>query len=171
MSKPAAILVGTTALALLAVLGVHALRERRPATVPAVTVPSRPAPAPEPGPTPAAAPSLPPPAPAIASLKPRKARAPDAGKLLDEDALLAKINAVGPSDLELTLRLAREAVARFPGSPKAPEFEMNIAKSLLHLGRVEEARDQARHMLEKYPSSPFTLEVEHHLLRNPPNPK
>jgi tetratricopeptide (TPR) repeat protein len=116
-------------------------------------------------------PSPPSPVPAAAPPKPHKPAPPAAGKPMDEDALLAKINEIGPSDLELTLKLAREAVARFPDSPKAPEFEMNIAKSLLHLGRVEEAREQARHMLKKYPGNSFTLEVEHHLLRAPPNPQ
>lgn len=170
MSKPVKVLLGAAGvLALFAlVLGLLA-RERRPSPPPRQAV--EPAPvavtptAPVPGPAPAAPPPVSP------AAKPRRSPAADAGRLLDEAALLARINALGPSDLPLSLALAREGVARFPDSPNAPEFHMNIAKSLLHLGRLEEARDEARLMLEKYPGNHFALEVEHHLLRNPPNPK
>jgi hypothetical protein len=102
--------------------------------------------------------------------KPRRPALPDAAKPADPAALLAKINELGPSNLPLTVELARDALARFPDSPTAPEFAMNLAKALLHMGRVDEAREEARRMLRNYPDSPFTREVEHHLLTNPPNP-
>ena len=172
MPKPAKLVVGIVGtLALTTILGVCAFRERRPS--PAPTKPDEPPALASPtAPGAAATKSAPPStAPVLAAPKPWKATEPDARKPLDEATLLARVREIGPSNLELSLQLAREAVARFPESPNAPEFEMNIAKSLLHLGRVEEAREQARLMLKKYPGNSFTLEVEHHLLRNPPNPR
>jgi hypothetical protein len=100
----------------------------------------------------------------------RRAPRPDAGAALGDEALLARIDELGPSNLPLTVQLAREALVRFPDSPRAPEFAMNLTKSLLHLGQIDEARETAREMLRKYPTSPFTGEVERHLLTNPPNP-
>jgi hypothetical protein len=106
---------------------------------------------------------------ALADTRLRRAR-PDAAAALGEEALLARIDELGPSNLPLTVQLAREALARFPDSPRAPEFAMNLTKSLLHIGRLDEAREAAREMVRKYPTSPFTGEVERHLLTNPPNP-
>ena len=117
--------------------------------------------------------ALPPPPgslPARADSQRRRAPRPDAAAPPSEDALLARIDELGPSNLPLTVQLAREALARFPASSRAPEFAMNLTKSLLHLGRIDEARAEAREMLRKYPDSPFTGEVERHLLTNPPNP-
>jgi hypothetical protein len=171
MSKRAKIVLGASgAIALAVILGVCAFRDRRPG--PATTSVQAPV-VPEIQPAPAAAatkPALPPSTTAVAGPKLRRPAAPAAGRPLDEAALLAKINELGPSNLPLTVQLAREAAARFPDSPRAPEFEMNLAKALLHMGSVEEAREEARIMLKKYPDSPFTREVEHHLLTNPPNP-
>ncbi|HEY4185338.1 MAG TPA: tetratricopeptide repeat protein [Polyangia bacterium] len=118
----------------------------------------------------AAPPLLPARASAVADPLPRRAPRPAAAAALGEDALLARIDELGPSNLPLTVQLAREALARFPDSPRAPEFAMNLTKSLVHLGRIDEAREAAREMLRKYPDSPFTGEVERHLLTNPPNP-
>lgn len=118
----------------------------------------------------AAPPPRPARAPALADPKPRRPPRPDAAAALSEDALLARIDELGPSNLPLTAGLAREALARFPDSPRAPEFAMNLTKSLLHMGQIDEAREAAREMLRKYPASPFTGEVERHLLTNPPNP-
>jgi len=109
-------------------------------------------------------------APPLPEPQPRRAPRRDAAASLSEDALLARIDELGPSNLPLTVQLAREALSRFPDSPRAPEFAMNLTKALVHLGRVDEARAEAREMLRKYPASPFTGEVERHLLTNPPNP-
>jgi len=107
---------------------------------------------------------------AVTDPRQRRSPRPDAAAVLSEDALLARIDELGPSNLPLTVQLAREALARYPDSPRAPEFAMNLTKALVHLGRIDEAREAAREMLRKYPTSPFTGEVEHHLLTNPPNP-
>lgn len=107
---------------------------------------------------------------AITDPQQRRSPRPDAAAAPSEDALLARIDELGPSNLQLTVQLAREALARFPDSPRAPEFAMNLTKALVHLGRGDEAREAAREMLRRYPTSPFTGEVEHHVLTNPPNP-
>jgi hypothetical protein len=88
----------------------------------------------------------------------------------DEASLLAQLHELAGSDPELSLRLAREAVNRFPDSPDAPEFEWNVVKALFNLRRLDEAEAEARVMVSKYPGSSFTGDVVHHLLHHPPNP-
>jgi hypothetical protein len=95
---------------------------------------------------------------------------PDTGKSLDEASLLTKLHDLGISDPPLSLKLAKEAVTRFPDSPSAPEFEWNVVKALYNLGRVEDAKAEARIMLWKYPTSDFTVDVDRHLLHPQPNP-
>jgi hypothetical protein len=100
-------------------------------------------------------------------------RVPAAGsaeKRVEEPALLEKLHDLAASDPPLSLKLARQAVDRFPDSPNAPEFEWNVVKSLYNMNRLEEAKDEARIMLWKYPNNYFTNDVEHHLLNHPPNP-
>ena len=173
MSRPARIIVGAgSAIALVAILAMFALRDNRPSPPPAeVPVPvadrsvlSAPAPA---------VPNLPPqlPVPSAAAPKLRKPAPPEVAKTLDEASLLAKLHVLGPSDPPLSLQLAREAVARFPDSPNAPEFAWNVAKALFNMGRMKEAEAEARVMVKKYPGNYFAGDVEHHLLNHPPNPK
>jgi hypothetical protein len=88
----------------------------------------------------------------------------------DATSLLAQLRELAGSDPELSLRLAREAVNRFPDSPDAPEFEWNVVKALFNLRRLDEAEAEARVMVSKYPDSSFTGDVVHHLLHHPPNP-
>jgi hypothetical protein len=76
----------------------------------------------------------------------------------------------GPSDPPLSLKLAREALERFPDSPNAPEFDWNLVKALFNMGRIEDAKDEARIMARRYPGSYFTGDVDHHLLNPIPNP-
>jgi hypothetical protein len=102
---------------------------------------------------------------------PRSPAGSDAGKLLDEASLLTKLHDLGISDPPLSLKLAKEAVDRFPDSPSAPEFEWNVVKALFNMGRLEDAKDEARIMLWKYPNSDFTVDVDRHLLHTQPNPK
>ena len=101
----------------------------------------------------------------------RKPAGMGAGKRLDEASLLAKLHDLGPSDPLLSLQLAREAAARFPVSPNAPEFAWNVTKALFNMGRREEAEAEARSMVKKYPGNYFAGDVEHHLLNHPPNPR
>lgn len=158
------------AIALTVILAMLALRDKQPSRssqgrTPVVeTTPAEPAPV--------AATTPPPlPSPSVAGPKQRKPVETQAGKRLDETALLGKLRDLAASDPPLSLRLAREGVARFPDSPNAPEFAWNVAKSLFNMGRIGEAEDEARVMVKKYPGNYFAGDVEHHLLNHPPNPK
>jgi hypothetical protein len=156
------------AIALAVILGAFASRDKRPA--PALPEES----------DPVAAPALPddsavaeeplaplPPTSVPPAAQPKPA---DAGQKLDEASILAKLHELAHTDPLLSLQLAREAVARFPDSPNAPEFEWNVVKSLANMERFDEAREEARFMVEKYPGNSFAADVDRHLLNHPPNP-
>jgi hypothetical protein len=171
MSKPAIVVMGTLGVIALAVLlGVFALRDRRPSPTPpeaqdsvAAAIPSQPvAPVTKPAP-----PLL---APAAAGPRLRKPAEPDAGKRLDETSLMAKLHDLAASDPPLSLQLAKEALARFPESPNAPEFEWNLVKALANMEHYKEAEEAARVMVKKYPGNDFAADVDRHLLNHPPNP-
>jgi hypothetical protein len=162
MPKPAIVAAGAAGVVALAiVLSVLALRDRSPKTPPAEEA-AEPAPA-EPG---AAEVET------VAVVAPgvRVSPEPDAGKPLDEASLLAKLHELGASDPPLSLKLAKEALARFPDSPNAPEFHWNVVKALFNLRQLEEAKDEARVMLWKYPDNYYAGDVVRHLLNPPPNP-
>jgi len=89
---------------------------------------------------------------------------------LDEATMVARLHELAASDPPQSLKLAREALARFPDSPRAPEFEWNVVKALANMDRYREAEEEARGMLEKYPDSPLSVDVDRHLLHRPPNP-
>jgi type IV secretory pathway VirB10-like protein len=171
MSKPAIVVLGTLGVIALAVLlGVFALRARRPSPTPpeaqdsvAAAIPSQPA-------APAAKPAPPLPAPLVAGPRLRKPAEPDAGKRLDETSLMAKLHDLAASDPPLSLQLAKEALVRFPDSPNAPEFEWNLVKALSNMEHYKEAEEAARVMVKKYPGNDFAADVDRHLLNHPPNP-
>ena len=94
---------------------------------------------------------------------------PAAGKPLDETSLMTKLHDLAARS-SLSLRLAKEALVRFPDSPNAPEFNWNLVKALFNMGRLEEAQKEARVMVAKYPGDYFAGDVDHHLLNHPPNP-
>ena len=171
MSKPATVVLGSLGvIALAVVLGAFALRDKRPrpsAIEQHETVAATP-PAPSSHAIPPNPPLPPPPAPArVAAPKHRQATGKDAGAILDEASLMAKLHELEASNPPLSLQLAREAVARFPNSPDAPEFEWNVAKSLANMGRSREAQEEARVMVKKYPGTSWTADVQRHLLSNP----
>jgi hypothetical protein len=95
---------------------------------------------------------------------------PNADKPLDERSLLTELQELAASDPPLSLKLAKEAVKRFPDSPNAPEFEWNVVKALFNMRQLEDAEREARTMVAKYPDNHFTGDVVHHLLNHPPNP-
>lgn len=95
---------------------------------------------------------------------------PIAEKRLDEPSLLTRLHDLAASDPPLSLKLAKEAVDRFPDNPNAPEFRWNVDKALFNMGQFEEAKDEAQIMLWKYPDNYYTGDVVHHLLNPPPNP-
>jgi hypothetical protein len=98
---------------------------------------------------------------------------PHTDSRLDEQSLVSRLRDLSASDppLSLALALAREALARFPHSADAPEFEWNVVKAFANMDRYLEAEKEARTMLERYPGNPFSDDVEHHLLNHPPNPR
>jgi hypothetical protein len=171
MSRPAIVVLGALGvIALAVVLGAFSLRHKPPqpssvekgdtvANVPLAMDPdaaSRPLP-----PTPAPAPSP------KSSAHHRQPVGKDAVVTLDEPSLLAKLHDLAASNPPLSLQLAREAVARFPDSPDAPEFEWNVVKSLANMERFKEAQEEARVMVKKYPSTSWASDVQRHLLSNP----
>jgi len=86
---------------------------------------------------------------------------------LDEPLLMARLRALGESAPLDSIALARQGNERFPESSDAPERAWRVAKSLVNLGRFHEARDEAQAMVTRYPGTPWTLDVERHLLVHP----
>ncbi len=115
----------------------------------------------------------PPPLPVSPATKAR-ARTSEGGRAdppPDQQSLLSRLRDLAASDPPRSLALAREALARFPRSADAPEFQWNIVKALANMDRYREAEQEARAMLERFPGNPFSDDVEHHLLNRPPNPQ
>jgi hypothetical protein len=168
--KPAIVIlvVGLTALAILLV--VFATGDRRSVEAP-IGTPDPIAAETPPAPSEPAAEPLPPlPAASATGPRVRIATKSDADKPLDETSLMTKLHDLAASDPSLSLSLAKEALHRFPDSPNAPEFNWNLVKALFNMGRLEEAQEEARAMVAKYPGNDFAGDVDHHLLNHPPNP-
>jgi hypothetical protein len=116
-------------------------------------------------------PPSPAPLPVAAAARPRALAESPPAERADEASLIAKLEDLAASDPRQSLTLASEALARFPESSHAPEFEWNVVKALVNLDRYQEAAEAARSMLEKYPDNPLSVDVEHHVLNHPPNPQ
>ena len=61
----------------------------------------------------------------------------------------------------------RAVEERHPDSPAAPERTWILIRALEARGRFHEARDEARRMLAAYPASPWSADVERHVLVYP----
>jgi hypothetical protein len=92
---------------------------------------------------------------------------PSAPKTLDEPAIMSTLRQLGDSEPQRSLELARDGNTRFSGSPDAAEREWYVCKSLVNLQNFYDARDEARRMVTEYPDTPWTLDVQRHLLTNP----
>ena len=172
MSKPKPAIVilvaGVTALAILLIVFVS--RDRRSVQAPIDTLDPTVAATP---PAPSEPPAEPLPSVPAAAATGSRLRSPtrrDAEKPLDETSLMTKLHDLAASDPPLSLKVAKEALDRFPDSPDAPEFNWNLVKALFNMGRIEEAQEEARAMIAKYPGNDFAGDVDHHLLNHPPNP-
>jgi TolA-binding protein len=176
MSKPAITILTVAALVLAAMLAVFVLRiegkarrEREQSDHAASLEAAEPAPMRGP----IGAPPSPPVdklATAMAAPRQRTPVARDASAPLDEASLISRLHDLGASDPPRSLELARQALARFPDSPNAPELEWNVAKALANMDRYQEAEEEARNMLRRFPGNAFADDLERHLLNHPPNP-
>jgi hypothetical protein len=169
MSKPAAIFLGIlTVIALLVGLGAFALHRKHPSPVEKQEPGAATTPVANLHATPRSLPVMP---SRDAAGKEVARRRPPAGNDVDvpftEAALLAQLHDLAASDPASSLRLAKEALARFPNSSDAPEFEWYVVRSLTNLQRFDEARDEARSMIKKYPGTSWSSDVQRHVLSNP----
>jgi len=78
----------------------------------------------------------------------------DLQELLDKDPAAALLR-------------ARKDLARDPKDPDAAERNWVVVKSLAVLGRYEEARVEAKTMVEKFPGTRWANDVERHILAHP----
>lgn len=76
------------------------------------------------------------------------------------ETLAASMHALEDSDPRQALELARRGQSLWPGGSRAPEFAATEVKCLYRLGRPSEGRGAAEAMVNKYPTSPWALEVE-----------
>lgn len=84
-----------------------------------------------------------------------------------EEALMMKLRSLAGHDPQQIIQLAREANARDPDGPNAPERAWMIVKSLTDQQRLSEAKDEAQTMVNRYPGTSWALDVQRHLLSNP----
>lgn len=105
--------------------------------------------------------------PPVRLARPEQPRDPHEMAYKDESSLMAKLRELRTDDLELSLKLAREGNERFPHSPDAIERTWFVCKSLTGLGRSAEARAEALKMVEKYPDSSWTRDVQRHVIYAP----
>ncbi len=86
---------------------------------------------------------------------------------IDEASVMAKLRELRSSDPRASLALARKGNERFPDSQAAPERVWFEARALVDLHRFDEAQAVARDMVERYPGTHWTLDVQRHLLTHP----
>jgi hypothetical protein len=86
---------------------------------------------------------------------------------VDEDALMTEARSMVDVDAAAALAIAREGDRRFPSGDAAAERAMIEVKALARQGRLSEARGAAEQMVNRYPGSPWALEVERHTGAHP----
>jgi hypothetical protein len=168
-SRRVAILVGIVVLG--AIVGIVALSGGKQNTAPSPPSPPSPLSPLPPPPSEPVSPAhyhddaSPPP---VRLTRPEQPRKPQAKTVhTDEALLMAKLRDLASLDLELSLKLAREGNDLYPDSPEAAERAWFVCKSLTGLGRTDEARAEALKMVEKYPGTSFTNDVQRHVLFAP----
>jgi hypothetical protein len=133
---------------------------------------SQASPAPEAAVAPAITAPLPPPMATVRETVPpllpaAMPAAHQARQALDESALMEQLREMRQSDPELSLRLARQGNEQFPTSPEAAERAAIVVKSLMRMGRADEATAEARAMVDEYPGTPWAIDVRRHMLDVP----
>ena len=134
--------------------------DREPSALPATPLPVN---------APLAKVTTPPPG-AASSARPARAGTPPldgGGRPGEEAVLMERLRGLESSDPPLTLSLAREGNARFPNSPDAPERAWMVVRSLVNMQRFSEAHDEAQTMVNRYPGTSWSQDVQRHLLSNP----
>lgn len=164
MSRPSAVVVFAAVSVLALLAGYFGLRR-----APASPSPAPPAAAET---TNAAPPSSSAIAPLVVRVEPAaSAAAPAVGvsdpALADEPTLMATLRRLRSSDPTRTLRLTREADARFGKSADAAERAWFEVKALTDLGRHDEARVAGRALVDQYRDSRWAEDVYRHLFVNP----
>lgn len=112
-------------------------------------------------PTPSATPDV-----AALAVAPQSPAA-SAERVPDEPTLMSELRALLNTAPTQALALARRGDALFPGSPDAPERAWAVVKALDLLKRFHEAQAEAKVMLHLYPDTPWTEDVERHVLLYP----
>ncbi len=84
-----------------------------------------------------------------------------------EDAWMQRLRAIEDGDPAAALVLARHVDAQFPNGEGAAERAMIEVKSLARQGNIREARGAAEQMVNRYPGTPWALEVERHTGAHP----
>jgi hypothetical protein len=101
------------------------------------------------------------PAPVVVQTVPSPAAGPAAApEPSDEASLMAELRRVKDQNPALVEKLAREGNRRYPNSPDAPERASLLIHALAIQGRASEARGEAEDMVNRYPISPWLLEIE-----------
>jgi hypothetical protein len=103
-----------------------------------------------------------PPAPPPASVKPSPPPRPT------EAAVMTKLRDLSGTHPELSLKLARDGNREFANGPGEAERRWYVVRSLIDLGRRDEARAEARVLIDRYPTSDWAQDVHRHLFVNPP---
>ena len=80
---------------------------------------------------------------------------------------MEELHRLGEDDPPLSLRLAKETNDRFPASADSPERGWILVKSLVNMGRFDEARAEAVVMVHRYAGTSWAADIERHLLVNP----
>lgn len=73
---------------------------------------------------------------------------------------MAELRSVERSDFARAYELAHEGNRRFPSSPLAAERAAIAVRSLALQGKLSDARREAEDMVNRYPGTPWALEVE-----------
>lgn len=85
----------------------------------------------------------------------------------DERSIVETLRELQLSNPHESLRLSRISRARFPEGPTVPERSWFEARALVELGRFAEARNLTAWMIAHHPESPFTADLQRHLLSHP----
>ena len=80
---------------------------------------------------------------------------------------MERLRAIEDGDPAAALDLARQGDERFSGGDGAAERAMIEVKSLAREGHVREARGAAEQMVNRYPGTPWALEVARHTGAHP----